>query len=257
MHPEIQALNDELLDNHSRHSATSEKIKSLTQHLKDHLKRFVQRFDLQVLIVENAVSLPMNVPLGLAITEVVAENNLPTIAHHHDFAWERERYATGAAADYLRAAFPPTLDQIHHVVINSQAEKELALHAGVSSTVIPNVMDFDSPPLAADSYCSSLREDLDIRPDQYILLQPTRIVPRKRIEKSIELARRLGLESVLVISHRAGDEGQAYKAYLADFAGLLQIQVRFAADICSPRRGIASDGSKIYSCSMLTSSPTW
>jgi glycosyltransferase involved in cell wall biosynthesis len=135
----------------------------------------------------------MNVPLGLALTELIAETCIPTIAHHHDFAWERPRYAVNAADDYLRAAFPPTLKSIYHVVINSYGQQQLALRTGASSTVIPNVMDFESPPPEPDGYEADLREVLGINPDEFYLLQPTRIVPRKRIERAIGLAKRLEL----------------------------------------------------------------
>jgi mannosylglucosylglycerate synthase len=246
-HPDIQALSIELFERRQRSRSTSEAVAKLTRHLKRHLARFVTKYKPHVLIVENALSLPMNIPLGLAITELTAETALPVIAHHHDFTWERERYAVDAAADYLRAAFPPTLEQVHHVVINSYAKQQLALHAGVSSTVIPNVMDFDQSPPQPDEYCSRFRDDLEIRPDQYILLQPTRIIPRKRIEKAIELARRIGLDCVLVITHGSGDEGHEYKNYLQDYASLLGVNLRLAADRCAPKRSYTQDGKQVYS----------
>ena len=67
---------------------------------------------------------------------------------------------------------------------------------------------------------------MEIRSDQYLLLQPTRVVPRKQIEIAVELARRLDLECSLLISHASGDEGTAYEAYLKDYADLMG--VRFA-----------------------------
>ena len=246
-HPEIQALNIALFERHNRFPDTSAQVGRLAAYLKDHLYRFVRRFEPQVLIVENAVSLPMNIPLGLAISELIAETSIPAIAHHHDFAWERERYAVDAAANYLRAAFPPTMEQVQHVVINSYARRQLALHAGVSSTIIPNVMDFDNPLPGPDDYCRTLRSELGIRDGQYLLLQPTRIIPRKRIEKAIELARRLDLDCAVVISHDAGDEGQAYQAYLRDFAGLLDVDLVFAARRCAPQRGKSEDGARVFS----------
>jgi mannosylglucosylglycerate synthase len=246
-HPDIQALTIELFERHNRSRATSEAVVKLTRHLKKHLQRFIKRFNPHVLIVENALSLPMNIPLGLAITEITAETCIPVIAHHHDFAWERERYAVASAADYLRAAFPPTLEQVHHVVINSYAKQQLALNAGVSSTVIPNVMDFDQLPPQPDEYCNSFRKDLEIASDQFILLQPTRIIPRKRIEKAIELTRRLELDCILVVTHDSGDEGHDYKTYLQDYASLLGVDMRLAGNRCAPKRGCTPDGKQVYS----------
>ena len=90
-----------------------------------------------------ALAIPVNVPLGLALTEFIGETSIPTIAHHHDFYWERTRFVVNAVGDYLRMAFPPKLPGIEHVVINSAAQEELALRTGISSIIIPNVLDFE------------------------------------------------------------------------------------------------------------------
>ena len=47
--------------------------------------------------------------------------------------------------------------------------------------------------------------------DEVLLLQPTRIVPRKCIERSIELAHWVKLPAAVVITHASGDEGNAYQ----------------------------------------------
>jgi glycosyltransferase involved in cell wall biosynthesis len=189
----------------------------------------------------------MNVPLGLAMSELIAETNIPTIAHHHDFSWERNRFAVNAAGDYLRSSFPPTLPSIYHVVINSFAAQQLALRTGARSLLIPNVMDFDNPPSPADDYTLDMRESLGIGPEQHFLLQPTRIVPRKRIELAIELTRRVDSDSVLVITHQSGDEGSAYEQRVREYADLLGIRVIFGSEIVNHHRGETEDGRKIYS----------
>jgi glycosyltransferase involved in cell wall biosynthesis len=247
-HPDIRRMNVDLFDDYRRSHQTSTKIETIKRHLKNHLYAFVKQFDLQLLIVENALALPMNVPLGLAITELIAETEIPTIAHHHDFAWERSRFAISAAEDYLQAAFPPTLRHIKHVVINTYAERQLALRTGLSAMLIPNVMNFDAgPPSDQEDYPNDLHQNLGIPADSYLLLQPTRIVPRKRIEQAIELTRRLGKAAALVISHHSGDEGQAYERYLHEYAHILEVPVIFAADYFAVQRGLTSKGRKIYS----------
>ncbi len=248
-HPEIARLTTALFDEYRRSPQTSASVVRLKDHLKGHLLRFVERFGIDLLIVENALSLPMNVPLGLALTEYLAESQKATIAHHHDFYWERRRYVRSAASDYLRAAFPPILPCIHNVVINSYAAAQLAMRTGATSTLIPNVMDFDRGPdrTAGDDYAQDLRATLGIGPDQAFILQPTRIVPRKRIQRAIELVRRLDEQAVLVISHSAGDEGMAYEGYLREYADLLGVRVAFAAEHFDASRRQAQDGRKIYS----------
>ncbi len=245
-HPTIQALNKDLFDDYVRSPETTQTIQRMKDVLKEHLHKFVRGFDLDLLIAENALALPMNVPLALALTELIAETNLPAIGHHHDFTWERGRFAVSAAEDYLRAAFPPTLRSIHHVVINSFAGRQLALRTGASAVLIPNVMDFDSPPPPPDEYGDDLRSELGVAPHDYFLLQPTRIVPRKRIEHAIELVCRLALDCTLVISHSAGDEGTAYEQYLRSYAELIGVKTIFAYDRIDHQRGQTPDGRKIY-----------
>ncbi len=246
-HPEIMALNADLFDDYTRSSETSGKIQSLRFFLKKHLYEFIQKFDLDLLIVENALAIPMNIPLGLALAELIAETSIPTIAHHHDFAWERSRFKVSSASDYQLGAFPPILPSVHHVVINSYASRQLALRTGASSTLIPNVMDFEQPPPNPDGYAADLREALGISPGEYLILQPTRIVPRKRIEFAIELTRRLNTKGTLVISHASGDEGSEYEAYLRKYAELMGVHLVFAANRVGYRRSRSAEGSKIYS----------
>lgn len=246
-HPEIRQLTTDLFDDYKRNPESSHRIEKLKNHLKLQLHNFLRKFEPTIIIVENALSLPMNVPLGLALTELIAETGIPTLAHHHDFTWERRRYSISAAEDYLRAAFPPTLHHVRHVVINSFAESQLALRTGLSSVLIPNVMDFDNPPAEPDGYADDLRPELGIGAKECFLLQPTRIVPRKRIEMAIELARRMKMDSVLVITHHSGDEGSEYEEYLKNYARLMDVKVLFAAERFAPERGQTQDARKIYS----------
>jgi len=221
-------------------------VQALRFHLKKHLYDFLFENDITILVIENAFSIPMNIPLGLALTEFIAETELPTIAHHHDFVWERPRFVVTSAQDYLRAAFPPTLHSINHVVINSYAGRQLALRTGLSSILIPNFMDFEDSPPPPDGYSADLRQKLNIKSDEYLFLQPTRIVPRKRIQLAIELVRKLSLKAVLVISHAFGDEGDAYAAYLRDYAKLVNVRIIFASHIIDRERKQLANGKKIF-----------
>ncbi len=246
-HPLVRRINTDLFDDYRREAGTSEAIQELWRKLKRDLHEFVNDFDLELLVIENALAIPMNVPLGLALTDLIAETKIPTIAHHHDFVWERERYAINAAEDYLQAAFPPHMSTIHHVVINSYAATELARRTGMRSTLVPNVMDFDNPPAEPDDYTDTLREILGLKDDEYLLLQPTRVVPRKRIERAIELAHWLDLPCTLVISHSAGDEGEQYQRYLEEYAKVMSVRVVFGEGIFAHRRHRTPDGRKLYS----------
>lgn len=223
------------------------RIHDLRMYLKDHLYQFIKKFDIEMLIVENALSIPMNIPLGLALTELIAETGIPTIGHHHDFSWERKRFLVNCIGDYLDMSFPPRLPAIKHVVINSLAAAQVARRKGLTAAIIPNVMDFENPPPPPDEYTASVRADLKLDPDEYFFLQPTRVVRRKGIEHAIELIKRLGVKSRLVISHETGDEGMDYQEHVRTFAQLFDVNVMFSSDVIGVTRGTTPDGRKIYS----------
>ena len=227
-HAEVEAISRESFGATTRTRSLTGRIHQLREELKDSLHTFIERYAVDVLIPQNALAIPMNVPLGMALTELIAETGIVTVAHHHDFAWERDRFARTAIGDILSSSYPPALERIRNVVINSAAQQQLALRRGVSSTLVPNVMDFDVPVRGVDEFNSDLRERLGVRDDEWFILQPTRIVPRKGIEHAVELVASLSSPAALVVSHAAGDEGYAYRARLERFAKALGVRMVFA-----------------------------
>jgi len=245
-HPDIQSIYQVAFFQRARPAEITHRIHRVKDHLKRQLELFISEYKLELLLVENALAIPLNIPLGLALAELIAETQSITIAHHHDFFWERKRFLVNCVWDFLNMAFPPHLPSIRHVVINSSAANQLSLRTGISSTLIPNVMDFDHPPAPPDEYSQDVRQALGLAPGEMLFLQPTRVVPRKGIENAIELTRRLGLPARLIISHASGDEGYSYERHLANYAQLLAVPVNFVADIIREKRGQMPDGRKIY-----------
>jgi glycosyltransferase involved in cell wall biosynthesis len=246
-HPEIESRHEHFFGSEKREIEDTAWIHEKTAFFKQKLYDFRERFKIEVLIPENCLAIPLHIPLGLAVTEFIAETQLPTIAHHHDFSWERKRFLVNNVWDYLSMAFPPTLHAIQHVTINSSGRHQLARRKGVVSTLIPNVMHFEKPAPGIDDYNHDLREVLGISKDQIFVLQPTRVVQRKGIEHAIELIARLEMDAVLVISHASGDEGYEYEKRLREYAKMMRVRTIFAADIFDEKRGRASDGKKVYS----------
>ena len=224
----------------------TDRIHALREHLKGELRAFVARFEIELLVIENASSIPLNLPLGLAIAELVAETGIPTIAHHHDFAWERQRFLVNCVPDVLAAAFPPSHPAIHHVVINSVQARDLASRNGLTARVIPNVMEFEVPPGPPAIPVAGIRADLGIAPGDLLVLQPTRVIPRKGIEHAIEFTRRLGRPASLVVSHASGDEGPEYEQRVREYAALLGVDVRFEAEVIGDQPGTTADGRRIH-----------
>jgi glycosyltransferase involved in cell wall biosynthesis len=245
-HPEIAEIYETSFTRRERPEAATLRIYQIKDHLKAAVASFVREFQLELLIVENALAIPMNIPLGLALTEYIAETGMMVIAHHHDFFWERKRFLVNCVWDYLNMAFPPHLPSVRHVVINSSASSQLSLRTGISGTLIPNVMDFAHPPLEPDEAPGRLRAGLGLAPEERLLLQPTRVVQRKGIEHAIELASRLGVPARLVITHAGGDEGPSYEQHLRHLCERWGVRVDFEGEIIRSRRGTTADGRQAY-----------
>lgn len=246
LHPEIRSIFKSCFGVVTRSREITENIYRLKMVLKDKLYDFIEKYKIEILVPENALTIPLNLPLGVALTQVITETGIPTIAHHHDFFWERQNLLTNAAWDYLNMAFPPHLPSITHVVINSSADNQLSLRTGISATVIPNVMDFENPPPPPDDYTSDVPKSLGIKNDELLILQPTRVVKRKGIEHAIELLHRLDLKSKLIISHASGDEGFDYEKRVKDYSKLMGVKTRFVSNVIGEQRGVTKNGRKIY-----------
>ena len=250
-HPEIEEINNACFGASFRPRAITQKIHKIKHLLKDAIYHFIDKFDLQLLIAENALSIPINIPFGIALTEIISETEIKTIAHHHDFFWERKRFLVNSVWEYLNMSFPPHLDPIKHVVINSSGANQLALRTGISSILVPNVMDYENPPEPPDDYAADIRKVLGFEDSEIFILQPTRVVKRKGIEHSIELTHLLGKKAKLVVSHDSGDEGESYFFRVQSYAKTMNVDLVFVSDIVNHQRGTTPDGKKIYSLSDL------
>jgi len=247
-HADNVAINDEVFGRRQRSRDATKKIYAMAELLKETLYDFVDKFGVEILVVQNALCLPMHIPLGLALTHLIAETEIPTIAHHHDFYWERARYSVNAVGDFLTMAFPPALPSIQHATINTAGQQELAWRKGESSILVPNVLDFENPPPQTDQFSEDFREAIGIAPDDILFLQPTRVVPRKGIEHAIALVSQLkSPKCKLVVTHASGDEGLEYQDALTDLAADHGVDLRFVHTQVGEFRSTGPDGQKVYS----------
>lgn len=200
-----------------------------------------------MLIIANCLSLPMHFPLAVALTRIIEEYKIPTIARHHDFWWERKRFLKSSCFPFFKRWFPPVSSYVKHVTINLITQKQLKDKLGIESVVIPDTFDYVGTKNKKDKFNSDFRQDFGIKTDDIVLLQATRIVPRKRIEISIKLVKKLNNPKVvLVIAGKTGDEGDMYFKKLRLLAEKENIRVVYAGKYIDVNRKINSDRRKIY-----------
>jgi glycosyltransferase involved in cell wall biosynthesis len=136
-----------------------------------------------LVVIENLCSLPLNLDAATVTMRVLAEHDGRVLFHHHDLPWEREHLA------HLDA-FPPRRPNSLHVTINDQARLALG-QRGIEAVTIRNAFDLDPEPGDRDG----TRAGLGVSPMDRLVLQPTRAIPRKEVERGIELAGRLAARS--------------------------------------------------------------
>jgi mannosylglucosylglycerate synthase len=235
-YPPAARVTDAAFDPGSDAQSVRNEIDRLAGQLLPPLHDWLAAYGIQALIVENAWAIPMHLPLGVALRRLVEETGIIAIGHHHDYWWERERFADIIVPDVLQLAFPPDLPNVRHVSINSLAGRQLGDRRGLDSIVMPNVFDFDQ--LRAKNpgkIREELRVELGMGSSGLLVVQPTRVVPRKGIELAIELIARLqDPDAVLLITSPAGDEGLEYLVELEALADASGVHLRYAANRFEP-----------------------
>jgi glycosyltransferase involved in cell wall biosynthesis len=131
-----------------------------------------------LVLVENLLSLPMNLAAARAVRDVV--RGRPAVLHHHDLPWQRERFAHVTE-------LPPDDPAWRHVCINDLTRRELA-ERGIDAVTIRNAFDVDAAPGDREG----TRAALGIARGARLLVQPTRAIARKNIPAAIALAEGLG-----------------------------------------------------------------
>ena len=224
-----------------------DEIYASADELRAPLRGFIRSNHLDLIIVQNALTIPMNLPLGVCLTGLIAELGINTVAHHHDFYWERQRYQINGILELLDTAFPAKLPSIQHVTINTIAHNRLKARRDIDSIIIPNVHDFSTNPPGIDDYNRDFREKLGLSPEDIFVLQPTRVVRRKGIETALELLHRLSLPKArLFITHSADDEGTTYWRWIQREAEVMGVQIRLINHLIDIERSRVN-GHKNYS----------
>ena len=244
--PEAEAVGALVFGRMEPPEGLARRLEEDTERLKAQLHGWLAESGIDVMVVENALAIPMHVPLGLALAQLIAETGIPTIGHHHDFYWERQRFRLNCIPDLLQKTFPPALPSMRHVTINSLAQRDLQFFRGLEAMVVPNIFDYDTPAPGFDDYNQDFRQAMGFSPYDWLFLQPTRVIPRKGIDISFELLRRLREPRArLVISHQAGDEGMAYFRQLLDRADAMNVEVHYLAGFIEEER-VQRNGRKAY-----------
>jgi glycosyltransferase involved in cell wall biosynthesis len=217
------------------------------------LYEIIQKYRIDVIIAENTNAMPMSLLGGLAVYHVVNRYRVATIFHHHDFWWERSRFSENYIEKLLNRIMPPSDLGTEHVVISSYASHILRSIKRVNPKVITNCENFDTP-VVPDEWNSDFRKELGFSADDLLVVQPTRIVPRKRIEDSLRLCGSfikkypdLASKLKFIVSLYQGDElDESYVDEIKALASSLNVPFYLISDRVASVRGYDKNGRKLY-----------
>ena len=241
------------------------------KEVANRLFEYVQNNSLDVIVAQNTNAMPMTLLGGMGVYELATQRRVATIFHHHDFWWERSRFSNSHIEGLLGRIMPPTDPGLEHIVLSTYAAHILRSIKRVQPKLVPNCEDFDNP-VVKDEYNADFRRELGFRDSDILVVQPTRIVRRKRIEDSIGLMGRLvALHPEIadkvhfIISLYQGDEpDENYIGEIRQMAQGLGVQVHLISDRVASERGTDEGGRKLYTnrdvlanADLVTYLPIW
>jgi hypothetical protein len=241
--------------------------------IKKQLLEFIDKYKIEVLIPNNLLSVGYHIPALIALSQVIKETKIPTIAHNHDFYFEDSGEVSPTcktAWSFLDTYSPPVFPNVQNIVINRLAQAALKKRKNISAAVVPNVFDFEQQLWAIDDYNKDFRKSIGLADNDIFLLQATRVMDRKAVELSIDVTaslnmpenrkklmskklyngKKFGTKSkiVLVCAGRIEKFGASgdYQQKLTQRAKSKNVDIRFIGDYIKHSRG-TKNGKKIYS----------
>ncbi len=176
-------------------------LRKLTERILEILKSWSRRLD--VVVAHNVLHMPFNLPLTLALRRLAATANKPRVV-----SWAHDSpYFQDSVPEFLHR-HPWTVlksphPRIHHVTISgSRRDLFLKWAPDVDWNVIPNGID----PVSffyLDPRSVRLAQELNLFQRDLVIVQPSRITPRKNLELSIHIVRGiklLGLDVLFILT---------------------------------------------------------
>ncbi|MEM9564385.1 MAG: glycosyltransferase family 4 protein [Actinomycetota bacterium] len=131
-----------------------------------------------VVLVENLLTIPMNLPASRVVAEAIGGR--PAVLHHHDPPWQRARFAD---ITELPVDDPAWL----HVTINRLTQGEFEQRGLIAQTIYNG---FDADPPTGERHGTRRRLGLD--DDAVLVAHPVRAIARKNVPAAIGVAEHLG-----------------------------------------------------------------
>jgi len=91
-------------------------IENIKKRIKPKLKQYIIKNKIEVLSIEDFLGIPTNIPLTMAVTEIIKDLKIPTVARHHHLCWNNEYFTRFKNLERLNLKLPLDEKNVVHVV---------------------------------------------------------------------------------------------------------------------------------------------
>jgi len=229
IHPLLSSRNSEILKVQKEPEKYKQEIEKYRGQIYSYLKSSLKHYD--ILIAHNVLSMHYNLPLTLALHQLAEEGVVKLIAWNHDspFFYETQpAYLTDGAWSVLRRYNR----NIHYVTISASRVKEFTALYGKNGTRVRLINNGIDPLrfFRLDRYTVRLIREQNLFIADLIMVQPSRLHPRKNIELSIKVLgalQNMGVNAKLLLTGAYDPHEEKTKRYyhkLLRLANRLQVK---------------------------------
>ncbi len=173
--------------------------------------------DVDVVVVENLLTIPMNLSASTVVAEVL--RGRPALIHHHDPPWQRRRF------EHI-TALPVDDPQWRHVTINRLTERQFA-ERGMQTTTIYNPFDSAATPCDGRVERTRILSGLGVDSQDTVLVShPVRAIERKNVPEALGICASIQLDlNRPVVYWLPGPAEEGYAPQMAELERTAPIQI--------------------------------
>jgi len=172
----------------------------LSDRIEKEITTVLESYEPDFVLLHNIFSHGRHIAAARAFYQSLKKAEIPSLATHHDFYWERDDFKEPSGPmveNFLNQYVPPVIPGMRHAVINSLAARSLLTRCGIDGMIFPDTLDFSVEQWKKDEYNHHILKDFDLREEDILILQATRIVRRKGIELIPPLIKKLNSPAML------------------------------------------------------------
>ena len=158
--------------------------------IEKELREVKKKYRIDCFFVANILSLGWNLSAAIAFANFAKKHpKVKFVSVDSDIYWERELYnhpVVGFVGQMIDDYLLPDLFNVKHCVISEHAKREMIKRRGINSEILSKYIDISANSAEIPVNTQEIRRMAGAGENDLIILNPSRIVPRKAIEFSVE-----------------------------------------------------------------------